>query len=181
MKEPAVSMANVVEAGIKRDVRVALENSCLRGALILIYAGIDAMASLGMPSDRSRATRADFISWCDAYMSFPGSEQLTGVDLYGARCGLLHTYSAYSEQSDTGRCRKLVYNDRPDPPFLFCSKTKPDIVIVPIRTLAQSFFAAIDRFTSDLAAVPARQALADDRLRKVLHVLQIPGVGDVSV
>ena len=49
---------NVIHNGIKRGIRVALENNCLPAALILIYSGIDTMAYLNMPADQDDVHRA---------------------------------------------------------------------------------------------------------------------------
>jgi hypothetical protein len=46
---------NAIQNGIKRGIRVALENGCLGSAVILILCGVDAMAYLAMP-DRVRRT-----------------------------------------------------------------------------------------------------------------------------
>ena len=39
-------------------------------------------------------------------------EQLTGLDLYGARSALLHEYSVFSRLSREGKCRVIGYADR---------------------------------------------------------------------
>jgi hypothetical protein len=48
---------------------VLLEKKCYGSAVILIYAGIDAMAFLGMPANRQDVTSHDFITWAEKYMS----------------------------------------------------------------------------------------------------------------
>lgn len=87
------SVINVVHNSIKRGIRVALENECYSATVILVYSGIDNMAYLHMPEDRTRAGRKYFIDWCERYMKFPCKEQLTGLDLYGARCATCFTAS----------------------------------------------------------------------------------------
>lgn len=83
---------NAIHNGIKRGIRGALENDCLESAVILlILCGIDAMAYLAMPASQEDVTRSDFVRWVERYSKFPCKEQLTGLDLYGARCSMLHT------------------------------------------------------------------------------------------
>jgi hypothetical protein len=78
---------NFVENQLKRSIQVLLEAECLSSAVVLIYAGMDTMAWIGMPVGQQRVTRGDFVRWSAQYIRFPCSEQLTGEDLYGARCG----------------------------------------------------------------------------------------------
>jgi hypothetical protein len=85
---------NVIQEGIKEDIEVALANCRLRAAVMLMYAGMDAMAFLDMPDGQEDVTRSDFIRWADRYIRFPCKDQISGEDFYGARCALLHSYSA---------------------------------------------------------------------------------------
>ena len=101
-------LINAVHNGIKRGIRVALENDCLGSAVILILSGIDAMAYVGMPAGQEDVTRNDFITWVERYIKFSCSEQLSGWDLYGARCAMLHSYGTASDLSRKGKCRQMA-------------------------------------------------------------------------
>src|SRR5437016_9238596 len=95
---------NVIHKGIRRGIQVTFENGCLGSCLILIYAAMDAMASLERPANVKSVRREDFIAWADKYIRFPCKEQLTGIDLYGARCALIHQYGIESDLSRGGDC-----------------------------------------------------------------------------
>jgi hypothetical protein len=73
--------------------------------LTLLYSGIDVVASLEYPA----STRARFIKWVDEYLLTNTSLSCTGADLYGARCGLLHSFSAESDLSNQGKARQIIY------------------------------------------------------------------------
>src|ERR1035438_9510843 len=90
---------NVVHTGIKNPIRLLLDNECLSAAVILIYSGIDAMAFLNMPAQQTDVTGGDFVRWVDRYVHFPCQEQVSGLDLYGARCSVLHAHGARSNLS----------------------------------------------------------------------------------
>jgi hypothetical protein len=64
------SLSNVIHEGIKRGIEVLLEKKCYGSAVILIYAGIDAMAFLGMPANRQDVTSHDFITWAEKHIRF---------------------------------------------------------------------------------------------------------------
>jgi hypothetical protein len=110
-------IVNAIHNGIKRGIRISLENDCLGSAVILILCGIDAMAYLSVPASQEDVTRSDFVKWVERYMKFPCKEQLTGLDLYGARCAMLHNYGVASDLSRKGKCRQVGYMDKSVPEF----------------------------------------------------------------
>src|ERR1700730_12721886 len=102
---------NVIYNDIKSPIRLLLDRHFEPAAVKLIYAGIDTMASLGIPDTQTDVTREDFVKWCERYIHFRCKEQLSGLDLYGARCSVLHAHSAISRLSRQGKCRMLGYAD----------------------------------------------------------------------
>jgi hypothetical protein len=93
---------NALHKGIRRGINVAIENNCVSSAVILILSAIDTMAYLAMPEIQEDVTRKDFVEWAEKYIRFPGREQLTGLDLYGARCAMLHSFGAQSRLAEKG-------------------------------------------------------------------------------
>ena len=90
------SLYNVLLNGIIKDVNDAWERRSHRATLILVYCGIDAMAHLTMPTGKDKVTRADFVAWAEKYLRFRSADMqptltLPGLELYAARCALVHT------------------------------------------------------------------------------------------
>jgi hypothetical protein len=73
--------------------------------LTLLYSGIDVVASL----EHTASTRYTFIKWVEEYLLKDATLPCTGADLYGARCGILHSFSAESELSKQGKARQIIY------------------------------------------------------------------------
>ena len=65
-------------------------------ALVMAYVCIDAMAYLAMSPDKSEQTKQDFIAWVDGYLQAHPDQpyQYRGIDVYAARCALLHAFSS---------------------------------------------------------------------------------------
>lgn len=149
---------------------MALEKHCFGSAAILILSAIDAMAFLSMPEARDDVTRGDFIAWADKYIRFPGSEQLTGVDLYGARCAMLHCYGVRSRMSRRGECRMVGYMDESTPPIRFNPEVSKELVLVSLPALRDAVFQGIDRFLIDLFKNPNSEEArtANDRLNTLV-------------
>lgn len=166
---PQASISNAIHEGIKRGVEILLERKCYGSATILIYAGMDAMAYLNMPDGQEDVTRKDFVAWVEKYIAFPCAEQLTGLDLYGARCSMLHNYSAFSQLSRQKKCRMVGYMDRSVPQVIYNPRVSKDLVMVSVAGLAEAFFTGVDRSIIDLFGDPARAPLARTRLRRLVH------------
>jgi hypothetical protein len=76
--------------------------------LVLLYSTIDAAAWLSV-SGEADVSRNAFTGWVDAFL-LPGSSlECTALDLYGARCGILHSMSAFSALSRSGKVRTISY------------------------------------------------------------------------
>ncbi|MBA5865291.1 MAG: hypothetical protein GDA67_01185 [Nitrospira sp. CR1.3] len=167
-KDPLI---NAVHNGIKRGIRVALENHCLGSAVILILSGIDAMAYIRMPASQDDVTRSGFVRWAEQYIKFPCSDQLTGLDLYGARCAMLHNYGTASDLSRKGKCRQVAYMDESVPEVLFDPNVSKDLVLVSVPALADAFFSGVDKFLVDLFAESKKAPIAEQRLKKLVQAI----------
>ena len=169
------SIVNTINQGIRRDIEVALANNCLRAAIILIFSGIDAMTYLDLPENETDVTRGHFIRWCDRYIRFPCQEQLTGADLYGARCSMLHTYGAVSRLSRAGKCRKVGYMDKSVPEIRANKAIDPTLVLVSVPGLRDAFFAGMDRFLVDAFADKKKAPVVESRIQTFVHAFPTKG------
>jgi len=163
------AVINAIYNGIKRDIEVAISNNCLRAGVILIYAGMDAMAFLNMPPGKTEVARKDFIKWADKYVEFPCINQISGVDFYGARCSMLHAYGAVSKLSKSGECRMIGYMDKSMPEVRYNPKISAEIVLVSIPALKNAFFNGIDKFLLDVFSDKAKAKIVEERLETFVH------------
>ena len=87
-----------------------LQNGHRLPALMLVYTTIDQMAWLSI-GGTGEAKGTDFIAWVDKYMlahQYKGLEGVTAGDLWGARCGLLHTATAESRSLKNGTAESRI-------------------------------------------------------------------------
>ncbi len=152
---------------------MAVENNCYGSAVILILSGIDSMAFLNMPESQTDVTRTDFIDWVNRYMKFPCKEKLTGADLYGARCAMLHTYGVVSKMSREGKCRMVGYMSEAVPEIRFNPKVNNNFVLVSVPALAESFYKAIDEYLVNLFTNKEKAKVAEDRLKWFVQELPV--------
>jgi hypothetical protein len=165
------ALNNAIQEGIKEDIEVALANNRLRAAVMLIYAGMDAMAFLDMPAGQEDVTRNDFILWANRYLRFPCKEQITGEDFYGARCALLHSYSLNSRMSRQKKCRIVGYLDRAVPEVRYAPQISTELVLVSIAGLKKAFFEGVNGFLIGAYADKKKATIVDARLQEMIQVL----------
>jgi hypothetical protein len=162
-------IVNAVHNSIKRGIRVAVENECFGSAVILILSGIDTMAYLAMPAGQEDVTRSDFVRWVERYIKFSCKEQLTGLDLYGARCAMLHNYGVASHLSRKGKCRQVAYMDKSVPEVRYEPNVSRDLVLLSVPALAEVFFSGVDKFLVDLFLDKNRAPIAEERLKSLVQ------------
>jgi hypothetical protein len=93
------------------QLKEALNDCLMKGrvlpCLTLLYSAIDILAS--MERQPKEGTQKAFVRWVDTYM-LPNNEfHFSSIDLYAARCGIIHAFSADSDLSRKGRARRVVY------------------------------------------------------------------------
>src|ERR1035437_952786 len=90
-------------------IKMLLDAGHTLPALVLLYSAIDVFASLVRPETEPDTNGGYFKKWAEDYMIGPSRLKIASDDLWGARCGLLHTHSPSSRDSRRGKARKLAY------------------------------------------------------------------------
>jgi hypothetical protein len=88
-------------------IKACMEKKAIIPTLVLIYSAIDTTGWLD--STDVFSTRNDFIRWVDSYLLKTKPLKCTPMDLYAARCGLLHTFTPDSQLSSSGKARAIYY------------------------------------------------------------------------
>ena len=88
-------------------MEACVEKRLYAPALILIYSAIDTVGWLDSCDEFSSTT--SFVNWVDAYLLKAKALRCTSLELYAARCGLLHTFTADSKLSSQRMARRIVY------------------------------------------------------------------------
>lgn len=81
------------------------------GALILFFSYCDAVGSLLRPKEKSRTESKYFKQFVGDFILTQLDSNINSDELWSARCGILHTYSPYSDLSEKegSGVRKVVY------------------------------------------------------------------------
>lgn len=166
------------KAGLKRGIELCCEQKCYLSALTLIYTAIDNLAFLNMPESRQSVTGQDFIKWTEKYLSPESSLGCTALDLYSARCAIVHTLTTESNKVRKGNAQRVFYawGDRPCYTKEEIDDIWPheNIVMIRIDDLAQSLFRGMERFRLDVISNEGAYSRVFSRLKKVLSIVPFP-------
>ncbi|NOU94889.1 hypothetical protein GC093_16910 [Paenibacillus sp. LMG 31456] len=90
------------------SIELTLEKKFITPSLVLLYSGIDIVASLNTEIGRD-VQRSDFINWVNKYMIPHINIPLTGDDIYSARCAVVHSMRSESKMSRQGKAIQIFY------------------------------------------------------------------------
>ncbi len=132
--------------------------------LILIYSGIDIMAWLYRPENQPDVQRLDFIEWSEKFL-LPGSElSCDAIDLYSARCALIHSNIPKSRLTREGIAKQLSYAWGPAKVSVLQKViedkgTSSTDVAVHVDTLFEAFTKAIGNYMNYLSENPEKREI----------------------
>lgn len=160
----------VITDCIVNDIHVCLKNNAPTGAIILTYCAMDTMAFLYMAEGKQNVVQADFKNWIDKYMQTDAKQpyQYNAEDLYGARCGIVHTYGAESDLSRKSKCKRIGYAANCLEHFYDPAK-QDDVVILSVELFIRDFYDAIDNFLADIDKDEGLRRRVETRLPRLYH------------
>lgn len=160
-------MHPVMEYAIRQSEAIA----CLRdkghkqATLVLLFAAIDQMAWLA--DEKETVGNEGFTAWVQRYMLDKNPHLLADAsasDLWGARCGVLHTGAPESNWYRTGKARRIFYSSNMGQ----IEASEPDVLVLSIEWLGMAFAAALLHFLEDLQADEVKNARARAKLYRML-------------
>ena len=146
-------------------------------SLIVIYSTIDTCGLLNAPPSQVSATGASFKVWVKKYfLDCPGID-FNEIDLWAARCSVLHTFTSESDLSKSGQAREFMYytGDKSQEHVKHliafaenheCGKHLP----VHYGDLCEAFLEAIGSFALELNDKCTSSQAHNARLRKILQM-----------
>jgi hypothetical protein len=156
-----------------RAIGTCVDARLPEAALALVYSGIDTFGLLAAPPDVLDASNDTFKEWCEKYIlprveSVEG-EPLTALDLWAARCGVLHNSTPLSKLERDGKARQIWYqfDGRTGINIILNAHVRPLILDILILGMAfkEGGIACITHINADAVAFQAADARAQHFLR----------------
>src|SRR5271157_5053173 len=103
-----MSEQNIIRGYAQINVAIdyCIEQNLLMPALILIYSAID---SISWAASENRSVRIRFLTWVNKWMLKKYPLPCTAIELYAARCGIIHTLTPNSDLSENEGVRRISY------------------------------------------------------------------------
>jgi hypothetical protein len=140
----------------------AIEDCLAKGRLLpcltLLYSGVDVVASLERRP--GEGTQAAFVRWIDENLLKSHPLPCTALELYAARCGVVHTFTAESDLSRRGSARRVIYawgNAKAEDLATATKLLGRTDVAVHIRGLIDAFRTGLASYLEEVARSPERQ------------------------
>ena len=143
-----------------------------------VYVYIDTLAYLGMPISQTKNTRKDFIDWVEKYLKADSIQSYCyrGVDVYGARCALLHQFSAGADYHQvTPNVIKFGYSDGGK--HYYDASINATFVIIGVASLVHDFMTAVEAFMRDIQIRirdTKEQVVLQTRLNQIFGTFPFP-------
>jgi len=147
--DPRIHEVVYGKRGMLKGIDVVLEAECLVSAVALIFSAIDALAALTRSVGDGDTTKSVFTDWSDKYLSPIETLGCSSTDLYAARCGVLHTYSADSRLGREAKARRLIYEWKAGPSADAAAALPPDSVVVHVEALNKALRRGLRAFIID--------------------------------
>lgn len=154
-------------------------------ALVLMYSQIDALAWACAEHRGRSQVRANFLTWTETWLMphlRPLIPTLNPIDIYAARCGVLHTLTSDSDLSVAGHAKDLGYaRGTADAAGvnLKVATERPDVAARFVMVQLEWLHEAVSKALASLQ----RAAVADEALRELIeragsrHFVRFPAHG----
>ncbi len=157
------------------EIKRCEEAGATISAVAMAYICIDTMTFLSLPVGRESQGRADFIAWVDTYLE--GSEeqpyQYRGLDVYGARCAVLHAFGAVANfHQQNPDAKKYAYHDGGE--HGYDPAVNEHLVIIGTASFLNDVVYAVRTFLAECINNADLRQLVEARLPRVLATLPFP-------
>ena len=150
-------------------------------ALSMSFICIDVMSYLSMPADKPKQGRTDFISWVDTYLEGHDDQPYAyrGIDVYGARCALLHVFGSEVDfHQQNSEAKKFGYHNGGKHAYDF--NIDPGLVIIGAKSFVNDVVAAVVKFIETVQADENLKLIVESRLSTVLALFPVQPQSEVN-
>jgi len=155
---------------IIKSIELCLNAKLQISSLILLYSGIDIIAWLNRPVSKEFANKEDFIRWVDDYLLPNSNIKYEAINLYAARCAIIHSYSFSSRLSEEGKAKEIYYawgnanakllqND-------IDGRSKKSAIAIHINDFLEAFKEGVEKFKLSIKSDKEKEKIVCGRANK---------------
>ncbi|SRR5258708_6158580 len=164
---PSLEEIALGRRGMLAGIKATVDTKCLVSAVTLMFASVDALAALTRPIGQQDTSGQDFMTWAERYLIKVSGLKLKcdKEDLWGARCGILHTYGHESRYRRQGKANPLFYEWQAGPKADSYVTLPSGAIVLTVETFHKAVIDGILQFVEDYQKDPETD-------RRVKHHLQ---------
>jgi hypothetical protein len=163
-------------SGLIAEIKRCESAGATTAAVAMAFVCIDTMAFLALPQGQNKQGRTDFIAWVDAYVK-GHKDQLylyRGIDVYGARCALLHAFGSEADyHKQFSDAKKFGYHDGGK--HAYDPAQDEHLVIIGTASFLNDIVHAVGAFCEACKADQDLRVRVESRLPKVLATFPASG------
>jgi hypothetical protein len=152
-----------MEHGISAAIAECVIHQSLIAALTLIYSAIDSLAFLNTSATKNSVSRSDYVAWTQKYMDLQ-KLGVTALELYAARCGIVHSYAAESELYRLRKVRLIFYAWGSAQPL---KGLKADQTMIHVNELADALIKGTQALLTEVTLDSQKAQVVEKKLDKV--------------
>lgn len=154
------------------DIQWNVQSDRYLAAAQLLLNAVDIISGLTRPAHQEDTTRKEFIAWADKFMSLKGNKyQLTGTDIYAARCGFSHGYTPHPKLVREGKAKTLSYVDASTMPVM---TDDGSLIIVSLKHLKEAFTEGLIATMKEINSSVELSTLVNPRLDAMFYTENLP-------
>jgi len=159
---------------ILRSIVLCRSRGFIESSFILFYSLIDILASLDRELSHIKVMKSDFINWVNKYILHGNKFEFTALELYAARCGIVHQLSTDSDLSRAGVVRRISYAwGKGDSELLKTAmQNEKDAVVVHFDDLLVAFNQGVEKFWESCPIFSDREKLILDRAKETIASIE---------
>jgi len=160
--------------GLIDEIKTCEKAGATTSAVAMAFVCMDTMAYLSLPAGRETQGKADFIAWVDAHLKGHEDQpyQYRGLDVYGARCAVLHAFGSESDFHEKNKdAKKFGYHDGGK--HAYDKSVDERLVIIGTASFLNDVVHAVSAFLEGCKADADLRSRVEGRLPKVLATLPV--------
>lgn len=132
--------------GMLKGIQACVDQQCLVSSVTLIFSAIDALAALTRPAGQPETDGPTFQSWVTRFLRPEQRLNCTAIDLWGARCGVLHTYSPEAPRAARAGARRVYYQWSQGPTVDTVRAIPAGSIVIPVENLHAALIEAVHEY-----------------------------------
>ena len=160
--------------GLVDEIKTCEKAGATSSAVAMAFVCMDTMTFLSLPDGRDTQGKADFIAWVNAYLRGHEDQpyQYRGLDVYGARCAMLHAFGSDSDFHEKNEdAKKFGYHDGGK--HAYDPAVDERLVIIGTASLLNDVVHAVSVFLEGCNKNADLRARVEGRLPKILATFPV--------